>query len=198
MAWILIDGLWQYTDQPTPGMVNLASMINSEIETTASNGLVPCAANQYRSPETNRCRLLASSVSILVSCKDGQYRSEETNRCRSIATDVSQLTQCAEGQERNPATNRCRSTSAVLGASNLVPCKVGQERNPTTNRCRNVASAIPVASYAPEQANESSNNSILLWSLVSVGVIAAVYGIWEWRQEISNIIRKVRMGFHNK
>ncbi len=198
MAWALIDGIWQYTNQPTPGGQNQTSLIEPEPADEISNSLAPCAANQYRNPETNHCKLIASSVSVLAPCKDGQYRSEETNRCRSIASDVSKLIPCAEGQERNPVTNRCRSTSAVLGVKNLTPCKAGQERNPETNRCRNVVGTIPTAGYAPEQANESSNNSILMWSLISVGAIAIFYGIWEWRQEIVNLFNKVRFGFHNK
>ncbi|MCX6728323.1 MAG: lamin tail domain-containing protein [Candidatus Saccharibacteria bacterium] len=197
-AWSLIDGSWQYTNQPTPNEVNRVSLIEPGSGAIEPDGLMPCAANQYRSPETNRCRLFVTSVSTLAACKDGQYRSEETNRCRSIASDVGQLMPCAEGQERNPATNRCRSVSAVLGANNLTPCKAGQERNAETNRCRNIVGTIPSAGYAPEQANESSNNSILMWSLISVGAIAICYGIWEWRQEIVNALKKVKFGFNNK
>lgn len=198
LAWALIDGLWQYTKRPTPGSANMLSLVEPESEVPAVNNLTPCAVNQYRSPETNRCRLLVVSTSTLAPCKDGQYRSEETNRCRSIASDVNQLMPCAEGQERNPATNRCRSTTAVLGANNLTPCKAGQERNPDTNRCRNVAGTIPTADYAPQQANESSNNSIIMWSLISVGAIAICYGIWEWRQEIIGFAKKIRMNISGK
>jgi hypothetical protein len=98
---------------------------------------------------------------------------------------------CAEGQERNPETNRCRTVSAVLGATDLAPCKTGQERNPDTNRCRNIVSTIPQAEYAPIQTSEPTNNYIGWWSLAGVGVAAVVYGVWEWRQEIRNIISKL-------
>jgi hypothetical protein len=198
MAWALINGVWGYTNRPTPGVENLPSSIDPSNDISTSDNLTPCAVNQYRNPETNRCRLLAASASTLTPCKDGQYRSEETNRCRSIVADVSQQMPCAEGQERNPATNRCRSISAVLGSSTLTPCKPGQERNPDTNRCRNVVAAIPAAGYAPGQTNESSNNTILMWSLVSVGAIAICYGIWEWRQEIVNVLKKIRFFGLNK
>jgi hypothetical protein len=200
MAWALINNLWQYTNQPTPGMANLATLVSPEITITASNNLEPCAPNQYRNPETNRCKLISTSTSTssLLPCKVGQYRSEETNRCRSIVSDVSQLIPCAEGQERNPATNRCRSIAKVLGASTLAPCKAGQERNPETNRCRNIVSKVPTADYAPQQANESSNNPVLVWSLVSVGAIAICYGIWEWRQEIIGFVKKFRIGIGRK
>jgi len=198
MAWALIDNTWQYTNQPTPNEANKVSLVEPEPIIKEENNdpgtvsnLMPCASNQYRSPETNRCRLIVAVSSSLTPCKDGQYRSEETNRCRSIASDVADLTACAEGQERNPETNRCRSITAVLGASDLKPCEEGQERNPETNRCRNIVSAIPVADYAPEQTFEQSNNYILWWSLAGVGAVAIIYGIWEWRQEIVKLVQKI-------
>lgn len=190
MAWALIDGVWQYTDQPTPGGANVASTVELITDSLFSSSLEPCAANQYRSLDTNRCRLISTSSSTLAPCKDGQYRSEETNRCRSIASDAAALAPCKAGEERNPDTNRCRSTAAVLGASTLAPCKAGQERNPDTNRCRNVASAMLKADYAPEQTGQSSGNSIMWWSLIAVVAVAIIYGLWEWRQEIAGLIKK--------
>jgi hypothetical protein len=199
MAWALIDGIWQYTNQPTPGSTNLSSFVAMPVvEVLTVSNLEPCATNQYRSPETNRCRLITtvSSASVLTPCKDGQYRSEETNRCRSIVSDVAALVSCAEGQERNPETNRCRSVTTVLGAVDLAPCKAGQERNPDTNRCRNVVSTIPQAGYAPEQTSQSSNNYIVWWSLAGVGLVAISYGVWEWRQEIARLIYKLGTFLH--
>jgi len=193
MSWALVDNIWQYTNQLTPGRANIASSIELDDGLTPTSNLAPCAANQYRSTETNRCRLIITSTSSLTPCKDGQYRSEETNRCRSIVSDSIALSACDEGQERNPATNRCRSISAVLGVSSLSPCKAGQERNPATNRCRNVASAIPTAEYKPEQTNESTNNYIIWWSLAAVLLVAIIYGIWEWRQEIVGLFRKIKI-----
>lgn len=185
VSWALIDGVWQYTNQPTPGNSNLVSVIESYDDITDSN-LQPCAANQYRSPDTNRCRLMSTASSTLTPCKDGQYRSEETNRCRSIASDANTLAPCADGEERNPETNRCRSITSVLGTSDLAPCKAGQERNPDTNRCRNVVSSIPKADYAPKQTDNNSNNYIMWLSLAVIGIVAMGYGIWEWRQEINS------------
>ena len=194
LAWALINHVWQYTNRPTPGSANLASLFESDELVVAESILEPCAANQYRSPETNRCRLIATiSVSALVPCKDGQYRSEDTNRCRNIVSDVIVLVPCDEGQERNPATNRCRAVTSILGASDLVPCKEGQERNPDTNRCRNVVSVMPLVEYKPEQTNSSANNYVLWWSLAAVLFVAIIYGIWEWRNEVVGLFRKIKM-----
>jgi len=216
MAWVLIDEAWQYTNRPTAGSVNLPTqavsvpIIEIEIEAEAITETVeavpvvvvselkPCAANQYRNPETNRCKLIPVSDSVLAPCKDGQYRSEETNRCRSIVEDIATLIPCGEGEERNPETNRCRLiVTAVLGASDLKPCDVGQERNPETNRCRNIVNAtIPQADYAPEQTGKDPNNNVLWWSLAGVGFVAIVYGVWEWRQEIGRLFQKIGLLFH--
>lgn len=167
MAWALIDGIWQYTNQPTPGGANLSSLIEAEIKVVAP-------------------------VSVLVACKDGQYRSEETHRCRNIISDVAELTQCAEGQERNPATNRCRSiATAVLGDSTLKPCDPGQERNPDTNRCRNIVVAIPSADYAPEQVNVKNEDYTSWYIMGGLGLVAIGYGVWEWRVEFSRLLKKI-------
>lgn len=204
MAWALIDDVWQYTNRPTPGSVNLPTLlvkakIQEPVVVKTETVLKPCAANQYRSPETNRCRLkVIVPSSTPTPCKDDQYRSEETGRCRNIVSDIVVITPCAEGQERNPETNRCRSVAAVLGATDLALCKEGQERNPDTNRCRNIISSIPQAEFAPEQTSELSNNYVGWWSLAGVGVVAVIYGIWEWRQEIRNLVRKLGSFRHSK
>lgn len=204
MSWALINGIWQYTNQPTPGAENISSVIKVEPVVVIEKEVAPqpqpqpCASNQYRNPDTGRCRLLPVASSGLEPCKDGQYRSEETNRCRSIVADVVALTPCEEGQERNAETNRCRKIviAAVLDDSELTPCKEGQERNPETNRCRNIISNIPVADYAPVQTEEPTNNYVGMWSLVGVGSVAVVYGIWEWRQEIVKLTRKLFAFLH--
>lgn len=197
MSWSLINNLWQYTNQSTPGVENKPSVIEDVIVATVEKEVAvqvqECTPNQYRNPDTGRCRLLPVASSSLEPCKDGQYRSEETNRCRSIVADVVALTPCEEGQERNPETNRCRKIiiAAVLDDSGLVSCKEGQERNPETNRCRNIISNMPIADYAPIQTDEPVNNYVGMWSLVGVGSVALVYGIWEWRQEIVKFTRKL-------
>ena len=198
-SWANINDSWQYTNQLTPNLANLSSFaisdatLNSEAESIEP--LKPCAANQYRSPETNRCRSVSTIISasaVLTPCRDGQYRSEETNRCRNITSDVISLIPCGDGQERNPETNRCRSISAVLGDSALKPCDVGEERNSETNRCRKINSGtIPTASYAPEQVKSLENNNILWLSLAGVGSVAIAYGIWEWRTEIVQLFHKI-------
>lgn len=189
-AWVFINGAWQVTNRPTPGAANLPSVSDEKGNGSAGGDLKPCDANQYRSPETNRCRLIETSTSERAPCKEDQYRSEETNRCRNIASAASTLTPCKEGQYRSEETNRCRS---IAGDTNeLTPCKEGQERNPETNRCRAIQSAQPTkADYAVEPIRETATAFTGWWALGGIGALAAGKIGWEWREEITNAVRKV-------
>jgi hypothetical protein len=192
-AWAVVGGAWQYTDQPTPGSSNLPSTFVFDDETAAAD-LKPCAPNQYRHPETNRCRLLVTAGSTLIPCKDGQYRSEITNRCRNIAGDV--LGACAANQYRNPETNRCRLIASTDG--DLKPCSDNQERSPDTNRCRNkVASTIPEAAFAVEPIADSAGAVWGWWALGGVGLVAVGYAAWEWREEVLRLVRRFGSFFHS-
>ena len=103
MAWALIGGLWQYTNQPTPGSLNIISLSKTDGEILTMSSLQPCAANQYRSTETGRCR--------------------------NIASDVSGLSPCGEGQERNPETNRCRNIAGTMPKADYAPQKTSEQSN---------------------------------------------------------------------
>ncbi len=190
-AWALIDNEWQYTNQPTPGSVNLPSSVVQNIVEIAAvdTNLTPCAANQYRNPDTNRCRLITTSTATVAPCADGQYRSEVTNRCRNIALSGSTLTPCADDQYRSEETNRCRS---VLGASTTTvkPCADNQYRSEETNRCRNIVQ-VATAPFAVEPTQNSSGNYTGWWVAGGVSALALGYGIWEWRREIGLGLKKV-------
>jgi hypothetical protein len=170
-AWAIVDGSWQYTNRLTPGQENLPSGESTESsravgEKEVTSSLKPCNENQYRSPETNRCRSIeTTAVKAQTPCKDGQYRSEETNRCRNIA-------------------------AADTG---LAPCEKGQERNPDTNRCRNIK-AMPVADYGVLGATTStSGTNWYIWLAIGgVLLLALAYIIWEWRYEIGKLLSKLR------
>lgn len=194
MAWSEVSGVWQYSDQPTPGEENQPSAIILDEQPAPSASLRPCAANQYRNPETNRCRSILLATSVLAACKDGQYRSEETNRCRSIAVATT-LKACNDDQFRNPATGRCKKIASTdeLASSD---CGEGRERNPATNRCRNIAtSSVPDAAFAIEPVKETGKAFIGWWVLGGVSLVAVGYAGWEWRHEISRSIRSLGSRF---
>ena len=189
-SWAQADGTWQWS-VPNPGGANVPLPADSPGGTTPTDSLKPCRPDQYRNPLTNRCKLINSTTSSLKPCTAGQYRNPETNRCRSLtAASASSLTPCKAGQYRNPATNRCKSLSA---ASSLKPCAANQERNPATNRCRQVlASNIPVADFPVEKtASDTGDTSVGWLAFAAVGLLAAGYGVWEWRQELGSALGRV-------
>lgn len=162
-AWALIGEAWQYTNQPTPGSENLPDKVVEPVARSASSTLKPCASNQYRHPQTNRCRLIQAASSAPAPCRADQYRSPETNRCRKIASEPI-----------------------------ITPCREGQERNPDTNRCRNIK-AMSVVDYEVLGAEtEAQPDQWYVIAAIGLGVLGlAVYGAWEWRHEIKQVLVRV-------
>jgi len=156
-SWSLIDNLWQYTNQPSPGKSNLMS-VTVEDESAPQ----PCAPNQYRNPETNRCKLITVKQASLTPCKDGEYRSETTNRCRSISSEA-KLVECSEGEFRNPETNRCKKEASLI----------------KTDYPTNV------------EATKSNDNHAQTFLIVAI-LITSLYAIWEWRFDLSQIFTKIQ------
>lgn len=169
-SWSLIAGEW-VLGVPTPGAVNEEYVVSSVTAVTAQeeNALKPCADNQYRSPETNRCR--------------------------KIETVSSSLTPCGPGQERNPDTNRCRNIVTADSASK--PCAEGQERNPETNRCRKIVQMTTV-DHAVLAATEEKSSGLQWYAWAAMGgiVMAIVgYAVWEWRAELGQLGRTLKARF---
>lgn len=161
IAWAMIDGNWRYTNQPTPGGANLPSVVI--VKPVPVSSLEPCASDQYRNPDTNRCRKKPTETT-LAPCDNGEYRSPDTNRCRS-----------------------------VLGASttSLSPCAENQVRNPETNRCKTVAKMVDVPYPVQTTQVDASNGYLGWWVAGGVGVLALGYGAWEWRDEVMRLLRLI-------
>lgn len=179
MAWAVFDGIWMYTNQPTPGEENQPSFVEPQPE-----------------PGTEAPAIIEDKKvePALLPCPAGKFRNPETNRCKTIAMP-STLTPCKEGQERNPETNRCRNIVSV--APVLTPCKEGQERNPDTNRCRTVPSMPTDVDYEVLGDIEQEQQTTWPWILAAVmaGTGIVGYGVWEWRQEIRKMITKLLSRF---
>ncbi len=191
-SWATINGSWQYTNSVTRGAENKGSLVDyQDDENTEDTVYAPCAANQYRSLETNRCRLITTSGLALTPCREGQYRSEETNRCRSIVQTVAaSLKPCGDDQFRNPDSGRCKK---IASTDDFVqPCDAGWERNITTNRCRKIkATSMPVAAFPVENIAPSSQ-SLSTWAIAAAVLLGALgYGLWEWRYEVKSFIRRI-------
>lgn len=171
MSWSLIDGTWRYVSKASPTAANFADVVANEAVKAAvsdASAQKPCALNQYRSPDTGRCRLIAASASTPATCKQGQERNPETGRCRNVAA-ANVPAPCKEGQERNAETNRCR---AIVKMSNAGSGVKGVQLQP---------------------GNQPSWYYIATIALIILAILA--YAVWEWRVELRQIWLRVRRRF---
>ena len=202
-SWSLVDNEWTRTFAITEGAANifkeypdcqsgyernaLGKCVKIAIPTVESS----CPVGQYRHPETRRCRKNEAEKTI-TPCKDGYYRSEETGRCRSIASAAAKtLKPCPEGQFRNSATGRCKKIASTDDIAK--ECPEGFERNLQTKRCRKIKSAsMPTVGSAAAEVKQVAGATWGWWVFGGVSLLAVGYGVWQWRWEISQIVRKVR------
>ena len=202
-SWSLVDDEWMQTFMITENSENIFKEYldcQSGYERNALGKCVkiatppvenPCPAGQYRHPETRRCRKIEAAKTI-TPCKDGYYRSEETGRCRSIASAAAKtLKPCPEGQFRNSATGRCKKIASTDDIAK--ECPEGFERNPQTKRCRKIKSAsMPAAGLAAAEVKQVAGATWGWWVFGGVSLLAVGYGVWQWRWEISQFVRKIR------
>ena len=206
-SWSLLDGEWVQTFAVTENAANvfkeyadcqngyersaLGKCVKIPAPSTVSDVLAQCPAGQYRHPETRRCRKIEAAKTV-TPCKEGYYRSEETGRCRSIASVAAKtLKPCPDGQFRNPATGRCKKIAAADDI--LKDCPEGFERNPATRRCRKIKTAsIPVVGSATAGVQHVAGATWGWWVFGGVSLLAVGYGAWQWRWELSELIRRLR------
>ena len=202
-SWSLIDDEWMQTFMITENSENIFKEYldcQNGYERNALGKCVkiatppvesPCPVGQYRHPETRRCRKIEAAKTI-TPCKDGYYRSEETGRCRSIASAaVKTLKPCPEGQFRNSATGRCKKIASTDDIAK--ECPEGFERNPQTKRCRKIKSAnMPTVGSAAAEVKQVAGATWGWWVFGGVSLLAVGYGVWQWRWEISQFVRKIR------
>ena len=202
-SWGLVDDEWMQTFMITENSENIFKEYpdcQNGYERNALGRCVkiatplvesPCPVGQYRHPETLRCRKIEAAKTI-TPCKDGYYRSEETGRCRSIASAAAKtLKPCPEGQFRNSATGRCKKIASTDDIAK--ECPEGFERNPQTKRCRKIKSAnMPTVGSAAAEVKQVAGATWGWWVFGGVSLLAVGYGVWQWRWEISQFVRKIR------
>ena len=202
-SWSLVDDEWTRTFAITEGAANIfkeypdcqsgyeRNVLGRCVKIATPPVESPCPVGQYRHPETRRCRKIEAAKTI-IPCKDGYYRSEETGRCRSIASAAAKtLKPCPEGQFRNSATGRCKKIASTDDIAK--ECPEGFERNPQTKRCRKIKSAnMPTAGSAAAEVKQVAGATWGWWVFGGVSLLAVGYGVWQWRWEISQFVRKIR------
>ena len=157
-SWALIDGNWQASKAPSPGLENTSIGDTQVSVSAAESSQKPCADNQYRNPETGRCKLISSTASTQTPCKQGQVRNPETGRCRAEAALETSPTPCKPGQERNQETNRCRTVKQMSEASDAV-------------KGVQTTAKVQLRWY--------------YWAGIGILVLAVLsFGVWEWREEL--------------
>lgn len=202
-SWSLIDDEWMQTFMITENSENIfkeypdcQSGYERNVLGRCVKIVIPpvegsCPVGQYRHLETRRCRKI-EAAKIITPCKDGYYRSEETGRCRSIASAAAKtLKPCPEGQFRNSATGRCKKIASTDDIAK--ECPEGFERNPQTKRCRKIKSAnMPTVGSAAAEVKQIAGATWGWWVFGGVSLLAVGYGVWQWRWEISQFVRKIR------
>lgn len=202
-SWSSVDDEWTRTFAITEGVANIfkeypdcqsgyeRNVLGKCVKIATPPAESPCPVGQYRHPETRRCRKIEAAKTI-TPCKDGYYRSEETGRCRSIASAAAKtLKPCPEGQFRNSATGRCKKIASTDDITK--ECPEGFERNPQTKRCRKIKSAnMPTVGSAAAEVKQVAGATWGWWVFGGVSLLAVGYGVWQWRWEISQFVRKIR------
>lgn len=202
-SWSLIDDEWTRTFAITEGAANIfkeypdcqngyeRNTLGKCVKISIPPIEVSCPAGQYRHPETRRCRKIEMTKTI-TPCKDGYYRSEETGRCRSIVSAAAKtLKPCPEGQFRNSSTGRCKKIASTDDIAK--ECPEGFERNLQTKRCRKIKSAsMPTVGSAAAEVKQVAGATWGWWVFGGVSLLAVGYGVWQWRWEISQFVRKIR------
>ena len=202
-SWGLVDDEWIKTFAITEGAANIfkeyldcqngyeRNALGRCVKIAISPVEVSCPAGQYRHSETRRCRKIEAAKTI-APCRDGYYRSEETGRCRSIASVAAKtLKPCPEGQFRNSSTGRCKKIASTDDMAK--ECSEGFERNPQTKRCRKIKSAsMPTVGSAAAEVKQIAGATWGWWVFGGVSLLAVGYGVWQWRWEISQFVRKIR------
>jgi hypothetical protein len=170
-ALALYDGEWRVTYAPTPGAENAYQEFRS------------CPEGKIINPETGNCIKEESlGEAIMKQCPEGKILNPLTGRCKNIPVAVTAKT-CQAGYSLNPLTGRCKKNETAAAKT----CPEGYERNPETNRCRkvykNTAQEFPVEPI--EEGNyDNPRIFIAVGALVLLGVVAAAYIVWQFREEI--------------
>lgn len=182
VSWSFIGGDWVRTFSITQGSANKLLTLK------------PCPSGEFRNPDTNRCNNIVAEAAGLGACAPGKERNPETHRCRLVASLATALKACAPDQFRNPATNRCKK---LAGMSSLKPCKPGQERNAQTHRCRKITGASSGKINDVKDVLSAQNQTDKTSWVISAGAVfgALIYGIWEWRNEIVQIVGGLKSKF---
>lgn len=118
-------------------------------------------------------------------CETGKVINEATGNCVKVTSIAEKF--CKEGYFLNILTGRCNKMKTVEEKT----CKEGYELNPETNRCRKIKENTG-ANYSLEpETYEEKSSFVALYAVLGVMGAGILFLIWEFRQEIVKLWRKV-------
>ena len=118
-------------------------------------------------------------------CEAGKVINEATGNC--VKVTVMEPKTCPAGQYLNPLTGRCRKIEVAVEKT----CKEGYYLNEETGRCRKIVENNGSDYALVEEKYIESSSFVGLYLVIGVVVAGIIYIIYEFRQEIRKLIRKV-------
>lgn len=118
-------------------------------------------------------------------CEDGKVINETTGNC--VKPTVIKIKTCPEGQFLNPLTNRCNKIPVIT----TKICKEGYELNPDTGKCKKIKVNNGADYSLATSTFEEKTSFIALYAVLGVVLLGLIYIIYEFRQEIAKLFRKV-------
>ncbi len=127
----------------------------------------------------------ANNYQEFKTCEEGKVINEATGNCVKVTTVATKI--CPEGQYLNILTGRCRKYETTTEKT----CKEGYYLNPETGRCRKIVENNGADYSLETEEYEEESSFIALYAVLGVLGVGLIYLIYEFRQEILKLFRKV-------
>lgn len=121
-------------------------------------------------------------------CESGKVINKATGNCVK-ATSISEKI-CKEGYYLNILTGRCNKKKDA-SKTEAKTCKEGYYLNPLTNRCKKIVDNKGADYELKPESYEENSTFVALYAVLAVLGVGVIYLIYEFRQEIRKLWRKV-------
>ena len=118
-------------------------------------------------------------------CEEGKVINEATGNCVKVTTVTTKI--CSEGQYLNILTGRCKKYETTTEKT----CKEGYYLNTETGRCRKIVENDGTEYSLTKEEYKEESSFIALYAVLGVLGVGLIYLIYEFRQEILKLFRKV-------
>lgn len=127
----------------------------------------------------------ANNYQEFKTCEEGKVINEATGNCVKITSVAEKI--CPEGQYLNILTGRCRQNEVASEKT----CKEGYYLSPETGRCRKIQENNGTDYSVVPETFEEKSSFVALYIVIGVLLLGLGYLIYEFRQEILKLWRKV-------